>query len=127
MASQIELGPSRIVESSPANAPARTVSLGWTLRRLFDGGSRFVFLLVIPLLLATGWMRYLVPTPAEAEGTWAAPLAGFGQAYPVPLWIGLFLAFSGLARYLSFVLPDAPRPSAARAGLRTAFAVRMAA
>jgi signal peptidase I len=113
----MDLGASPITTAPPREATAaRPRSLGLALRKLADRTSRFLFLLVLPVLLATVWMRYFVPTPAEAEGTWAAPIARFGDERTLLLWVILLLVFSAFTGYWSFLLPGA-QPNVSKRGV----------
>ena len=97
------------VEVRPHTAHG-TPAIEWVAR----AGLRGMWFVLIPALLAGLVSRFLVPTAAEARGTWAEPLARFGDDHEVVVLVALYLLFSFLVRYWHAWLPGgrflAPAP-----------------
>jgi signal peptidase I len=68
-------------------------------------GLRIMSYIVMPGLLAGLVMRYLVPTQAEAQGTWAEGMARVGSEHALWCTTGLFVLLSALLRYWCPRLP----------------------
>jgi len=66
---------------------------------------QLVWFILVPAVSAGLFVRYLVPTPAEARGPFASVLAQVSAGQPVAFAVGLFLLFSTLLRYWRFYLP----------------------
>jgi signal peptidase I len=91
----------------------------WTARALWN--------VAVPGLLAALTLRYLVPTPSEARGTWAERLAALGAEHAFAMGIGAFVGFAALAQYWSEVyFPRAAKREGRRA-LSSVVAVALAA
>jgi signal peptidase I len=90
------------------------------IESLARAGLRGMWFVAIPALLAGLVLRYLVPTPAEAQGTWADRFARFADDHEVILLVGIYILFSVLARYWYLQLPGGrlltPEPVEVSAG-----------
>lgn len=92
---------------------------GFRFSRLLDPATRFLWHVAVPLLSASLMVRYLVPTPSEAHGTWAERLSRIGAEHELELWILSCVLLGALCRYWSFVLP-APSQTRVRSSSRGA-------
>jgi signal peptidase I len=111
MAASVRGAPSEEqVSPRTQQGPLRT---GVRFSRLLDRGARFLWHAAVPVLSASLLMRYLVPTPSEAHGTWAERLSRVGAEHELVLWILSCVLFGALCRHFSFVLP-APSEHRAR-------------
>jgi hypothetical protein len=118
--------PSSVTEIAIARAPRGR----WLARTAWHA----IWFVIVPALLAGLYLRYLVPTRAEARNAFSEIIARLGNEQPVPLAVGLFLLFAMLFRYWRLHLPGArwlAEPAAptlrARERRRTARAVGTAA
>ncbi|HVW26068.1 MAG TPA: signal peptidase I [Polyangiaceae bacterium] len=89
----------------------------------------FLLSLVLPALLSLFCLRFLVPTPGAARGTWAAGFAKAADGHAVALGVALFFCFAVVGRYWGAILVEAPSNASAQArGIRgTIIAVAVAA
>lgn len=87
--------------------------------RFLDRGTRFLWRVAVPVLSASLIVRYLVPTPSEARGTWAEHLSRVGAEHELELWILSCVLLGAVCRYWSFVLP-APAQEGTRSSSRGA-------
>jgi signal peptidase I len=82
------------------------------------GAAAWILTALGPACLVVLVFRYFVPSPAEAEGTWAAVLADLAAAHPIGVSVTLLLGFAALVRYwvaAAFEKPtDAPSSSVRR-------------
>lgn len=69
---------------------------------------RSLWLVLLPALAAATFLRYLVPTPAEAHGTVGERAVSMVDGHGFALGLGLFVLLSTLAHYFGAWLPAAP-------------------
>lgn len=76
--------------------------------------TRALWLVVLPGLVSAAFLRYLVPTPAEAHGTLLEGAASLVDGHGLALGLALFLLISMIARHFGAWLPSAPAGERAR-------------
>ena len=80
------------------------------LDQVVEGVGRFMWHVLVPLLVTSVLRRYAVPAEAEAQGTWAESFARIGSGHPVGVAAATFLLLSVLCHYWSpFVFDARPR------------------
>jgi signal peptidase I len=112
------------VETHEAPSTKTEISSPAPYAGLAAGLLRAIWFVVLPGLLAAFAMRYLVPAPAEAKGTWMEPAATWADDHLLGVFVVLFLFFAALAshwrRYLpggSYLSPTTENTEAAKESL----------